>query len=91
MPWWKVVNDELVGAERIHGPGWLLDANTPANQDRDGWRKFGNETAARNAFGIPRPVTGQDRVYLDYAISGIAGNNLRAALENLRRESPDPV
>lgn len=92
MPWWREIDGELVGADRIYGPYglWVLTEATPSNQAQGGWSKFPNETAARNALGVPRPVTGPDGDALDRCISAVQGANLRAALINLRRESPDP-
>lgn len=92
MPWWRVIDDELVGADRVYGPygSWTLTDDTPGGQGQGGWRKFPTETAARNGLGVPHPVKGVDRAVLDRCIADVQGVNLRAALINLRRESPDP-
>lgn len=92
MPWWRVIDGELIGASQVLGPygAWTLSEATPGGQEQGGWRKFPNETAARNALGVTRPVVGPDRMALDMCISAVQGANLRAALINLRRESPDP-
>lgn len=91
MPWWRVIDGELVGADNIHGPGWTLTDATPPGQAQGGWTKFPNETAARAALGAARRVQGLDRFHLDNAISNIQGSLLRAALENLRNNDPDPA
>lgn len=91
MPWWHIIDGELIGASNIYGPGWTLTEATPPAQAQGGWQKYPNETAARAALGAARRVKGNDRAALDLAIARVTEPNLRAALENLRNNDPGPA
>src|SRR3989304_914602 len=86
MPWYKVYGSDLVFGDTLEGPGYQRsNTNGP---DVDGWRFFGNDTAAHNALGVTRKGRGQDRIVIDDAISRVQSTPIQAAIIAIRDNDP---
>lgn len=91
MPWYKIDpgSGELLFGDTLTGPGYTRENSNGAAVD--GWRFFGNTTAAYAALGINPKVQGPDRSIIDNAIANVISTQIQSALIAIRDNDPTPL